>query len=309
ATPHSLPLGKADDLPSCANPKSSPPRIRSPSPLRNFIRHRISREEPFAPVDPYRLNECLPSQTLWHIASHVFRQAYRHLLLRIPSIYFTRVSRVFSDAELSRPEVQRMIEGRNKGEEFRWPADHEWVAPNVSPAMIRFKESWETFVESVLKEWKTLNVVSALLLTAILAILQIEAAATALIMRTSASLSLICALMSLVYGCVYILRFGTMKSMYRAFKWAEEAQQTTSILWNVWVLLAMPAVWISWSMVFFCIAILDFVWDQPFSPPPPLDDLIPRRDLPALTPRILISFVFLLGLFYFILVIRTFRRW
>jgi hypothetical protein len=58
-----------------------------------------------------------------------------------------------------------MIEGRNKGKEFPWVADHEWVAPNVSPAMIRFKESWETFVESVLKEWKTMNVVSALLLT------------------------------------------------------------------------------------------------------------------------------------------------
>ncbi|KAF8581990.1 hypothetical protein K439DRAFT_1352353 [Ramaria rubella] len=200
-----------------------------------------------------------------------------------------------------------MIEGRNKGEAYRWPADHEWVAPNVSPALIRFKESWETFVESVLKEWKTLNVVSALLLTAILTIFQIEGASTAPVIRTTAFLSLICALMSLVYGCVYILRFGTMKSMYRASKWAEEAQQATSIFWNVWVLLAMPAVWIAWSMLFFCISILDFVWDQPFSSSSSVRDFV--ADHTALAPRIVISSVFLLGLVYFTLIVRTFRSW
>ena len=57
--------------------------------------------------------------------------------------------------------------------------------------------------------------------SAILTILQIVGAATTPFTRTTAFLSLICALMSLVYGCVYSLRFGTMKSMYRASKWAE----------------------------------------------------------------------------------------
>ena len=33
------------------------------------------------------------------------------------------------------------------------------------------------------------------------------------ITRSTALLSLICALMSLSYGCIYIVRFGTMKSM------------------------------------------------------------------------------------------------
>jgi len=39
--------------------------------------------------------------------------------------------------------------------------------------------------------------------------------------RTAALASLVCSLMSLSFGCVYIVRFGSMKSMYHASKWAE----------------------------------------------------------------------------------------
>jgi hypothetical protein len=92
------------------------------------------------------------------------------------------------------------------------------------------------------------------------------------------------------------------------------------------VLLAMPAVWISWSLLFFCVSILDFVWDQPFSSqssPPVVStafteasgsrnvlavSLSPSNHT-ALAPRIIISFVFLLGLIYLALVVRTFRSW
>ena len=144
--------------------------------------------------------------------------------------------------------------------------------------------------------------------------------------------------MSLVYGCVYILRFRTMKDMYKAAKWADvrrhnesllsvthirvqEAQRDTSILWNVWVLLAMPVVWLAWSLILFCICMIDFVWEQPFTSPS-TDNSAPtfqssnalavslsRSDRIALAPRIIISLVFLLGLAYFVLVLRTFWRW
>jgi len=33
----------------------------------------------------------------------------------------------------------------------------------VTPALRKFKQSWEMFIDSLLREWKTLNVVSALL--------------------------------------------------------------------------------------------------------------------------------------------------
>ncbi|KIJ33183.1 hypothetical protein M422DRAFT_35560, partial [Sphaerobolus stellatus SS14] len=226
-TSTSLPAGTIDQIPisPLLRPQQGPSPTRTPSPFRSLIYLRLRshpRPEPFVPRDPYQLTIVHPPKgILLHLLCQILLQFYRHLLLRLPSIYFARVSHVFVDAEVSRPEVQRMIDERNQHEGYWWPADHEWVSPNVSSSMIRFKESWEGFIESVLKEWKTLNVVSALLLTAILAIFQIEGAAKAIAIRTSASLSLICALMSLIYGCVYILRFATMKSMYRAFKWAE----------------------------------------------------------------------------------------
>lgn len=42
-----------------------------------------------------------------------------------------------------------------------------------------------------------------------------------IVIRTAALLSLTSALMSLSFGCIYIVRFATMKSMYKATRWAE----------------------------------------------------------------------------------------
>ena len=51
--------------------------------------------------------------------------------------------------------------------------------------------------------------------------LQVPTAIDDPLTRNAALFSLISALMSLSYGCIYIVRFGTMRSMYRASKWAE----------------------------------------------------------------------------------------
>src|SRR5882757_9383936 len=55
----------------------------------------------------------------------------------------------------------------------------------------------------------------------ILTIFQIPDAEDDPITRTAALLSLICALMSLSYGCMYIVRFGMMRNMFYASRWAE----------------------------------------------------------------------------------------
>ena len=44
------------------------------------------------------------------------------------------------------------------------PYPEEWTPPMVSPALARFKISWENFVDTLMREWKTFNLVSALLL-------------------------------------------------------------------------------------------------------------------------------------------------
>jgi hypothetical protein len=142
------------------------------------------------------------------------RQIYLHFLLRLPAMYFTRVARIFEDAEVSRPDIERMIDARGGGGAYMMPSVSEtvpvypgmagsnhgrepgvtlspsiasaghlgvtvsahpytlpfpddWSPPVVSPALIRFKHSWEAFIDSLLREWKTLNVVSALLLSCV----------------------------------------------------------------------------------------------------------------------------------------------
>lgn len=164
---------------------------RSESPRRFWPLFRTqSPGERWEPKDPYRLQWHLDELRKRHemmrrFWDQVLRQVYRHFLLRLPSVYFTRVSKVFEEAELSRVEVQKMIDagkrarssrirGRNAAQGPRavtvdsmdfFPTDREWATPVVSPSLNRFKESWDEFMESLQKEWKTLNVVSALLLS------------------------------------------------------------------------------------------------------------------------------------------------
>ncbi|GLB33212.1 hypothetical protein LshimejAT787_0100970 [Lyophyllum shimeji] len=344
----------------------------SSDPLTSSVHTQPHTHPPGTP-DTQGCDACIPTTSMKNSWSntHIFltdtlpRHVYLHVLLRLPAMYFTRVAKIFEDAEVSRPDIQRMIESGGGGSAFLVPSasepvisigtadstnlgrantnterspatlsptmaagigltahvgaaasatqlplplPDEWAIPQVSPALIRFKLSWEAFVDSLLREWKTLNVVSALLLSAILTMFQIPSAADDPVTRTAALLSLICALMSLSYGCMYIVRFGTMRSMLRAAKWAEEARKTdTLIWWNVWVLLAMPAVWMSWSMILFVASILSFVW-RTGSELDPLDRA-PLSSRAALGPRIAITSVFTLGMVYFVLIVRSLRSY
>lgn len=169
------------------------------------------------------LPTCLPSQSSIEAAlrstSNFFSETlprilYLYLLLRLPALYFSRVARIFRDAEVSKPDISRMCEGGLLGSGFvphtdlaasggvaaelgrrgvgdpppsgalaagvgytahisaaaaavpvPLPYPDEWSPPLVSPALVRFKNSWEVFIDSLLREWKTLNLVSALLLS------------------------------------------------------------------------------------------------------------------------------------------------
>ena len=151
------------------------------------------------------------------------RHFYLNFLLYLPALYFTRVARIFEDAEVSKPDIRRMMEtgggggvgffdipsssegghmrlGARRTESSRGPSmspgatsgigissqvgiapasglvqhqqqplpyPEDWAPPLVSPALMRFKGSWETFIDSLLREWKTLNLVSALLLSSV----------------------------------------------------------------------------------------------------------------------------------------------
>ncbi|TFK37839.1 hypothetical protein BDQ12DRAFT_140223 [Crucibulum laeve] len=260
---------------------------------------------------PPAIGSHMTNHSTWqYISTFIFdiipRQIYLHLLLRLPSLYFSRVTGIFEEADLSMPEIKKMALETSSA----W-RDSSRGLPHVlslEPASnLYLKYTWEAFIDSLMREWKTLNIVSILLVSAILTILQIQSAAADPITRYSALLSLVCALMSLLYGCMFIIRFGTMRKTYKAAEWAEEAQKTkTALLWNVWVLLAMPAIWLSWSIILYLTCIMSFIWRTGTVGD---DNRTPQTSRDALGPRIALSVVLAIGMVYFTLIAKTLRKY
>jgi hypothetical protein len=102
------------------------------------------------------------------------RQLYLHVLLRLPALYYRRVARIFEDAQVSRPDITAhpsapMTTGTRTL--LSTPPTPTFLGDGnpraLSPALVRFKTLWEAFIESFLREWKTLNVISTLLLTCV----------------------------------------------------------------------------------------------------------------------------------------------
>ncbi len=180
---------------------------------------------------PYGCTHVVPFSTIFKVVDLLRffvtdtlpRQFYLNFLLCLPALYFSRVARIFEDAEVSKPDIQRMVEtgggddtgffflpssaegahmgfgtraGNSRGPSMSpgaasgvrlssqigvapasapiqhynhhhqpLPCPEDWAPPLVSPALMRFKVSWETFIDSLMREWKTLNLVSALLLS------------------------------------------------------------------------------------------------------------------------------------------------
>ncbi|KAH6916441.1 hypothetical protein BKA70DRAFT_1092833, partial [Coprinopsis sp. MPI-PUGE-AT-0042] len=244
-----------------------------------------------------------------YLTRDIPKEIYIFFLLRLPALYFSRVSRIFEEADMTLGEIKKMALDSAASNTKSRAFDAVWYLPKpqqMPPAYEDLRNTWEAFIDSVMREWKTFNIISVLLLSAILTILQIDAAATDAITRYTALGSLICALMSLLYGCMYIIRFGTMRKPYKAAEWALEAQKSkTAIFWNVWVMLAMPAVWLSWSLILYICCIMAFVWRTSTHGV----DRGPLSDQGLLAVRVGVTVLLGLGMLYGALVLLTFRRY
>ncbi|KAJ7595279.1 hypothetical protein C8J56DRAFT_852370, partial [Mycena floridula] len=290
-----------------ADPYSSYQRPSSPTPAYPYP---PNLPQVYTPAKP-----SIPSRIITFVTYRLPLEIYLNLLLRLPSFYFTRVSHIFVECELMLPDIQQMAVAssarwKELGKEQAVPKP-TWEFPQSfgaevraqHPALLHFKETWEHFIEAVLREWSTLNIVSALVLPAILTVLQIGPAATDPVARTAALISLICALMSLLYGCLYIIRFGTMRRPHKAAQWAIEAQKLkASIFWSPWVMLSMPAIWLSWSLISFLVCIMAYIWRANSTSDP--DDRITSTSA-ALGTRIALSCILGLGMIYLGAMVQT----
>lgn len=91
----------------------------------------------------------------------VFRQIYLHLLLRLPLVYFFRVVEIFEESTLTMDDVKKMAfetAFHGKGKQI-----NERSICNMASHYEQLEKSWNAFVDSLLRDWNTYNVVSALL--------------------------------------------------------------------------------------------------------------------------------------------------
>ena len=97
------------------------------------------------------------------------RQIYLHLLLRLPSLYFSRVARIFEEADLTLPEIKKMaLETASRGLPSTFDAlTLEAGIAAVPPQYEKLKTTWEEFIDSIMREWKTFNIISVLLLSCV----------------------------------------------------------------------------------------------------------------------------------------------
>ena len=91
---------------------------------------------------------------------------------------------------------------------------------------------------------------------------------------------------------------------------AQEAQKSkTIIFWNIWVLLAMPAIWLAWAMVAFCVSIMSYIWRTGSSSDPSDGVRPPLSPGQALAVRTVLTVIFALGFIYFVMILRTFASY
>ena len=267
------------------------------------------------------------------------RQIYLHFLLRLPHLYFSRVSRIFEEADISMPKIkQGILEAAAYRKDY--PESTIWFElPTVQFGNLEM--TWQHFIDSLMQEWQTLNIISVLLLSYVL-LIPLHVFINIHIYKQRhlgyhqhhrcserPPYSLCCfnfddlrtdesSLRMLIHhsfwndaqnlqGC----RMGTGKynswlSM-RCLKVVQESKTSrTSIFWNVWILLAMPAIWLAWSLISFIVCMISFVW-RAGTPQDGIDRRLTRDQ--ALVPRIVASCVFAIGFIYFILIVSTLRRY
>ncbi|TFK72066.1 hypothetical protein BDN72DRAFT_378122 [Pluteus cervinus] len=229
-------------------------------------------------------------------------QFYVLLLFRFPAMYFDRFAHVLEHMDLTRQQVDDVVYARRRSEQQPQPNLGHVAEAEIPQGLVRFRKCWESLMESLSKEWETMNIVSVLLLGIDVGMIQISDIASQAPTRAASLLSLLCSLTSLLCGCIYAMRTPSMRRVTESTKWIEETIQHKTVLWNVWVLIAMPAIWLVWSIVFFLLNVMLYTWQTG-------TELTPMTKNGSIIVRTVVTFTFVLQMFYLALVIITLFRW
>lgn len=126
------------------------------------------------PEDPLAPQEYIhPSHADTHaLFETLFRQLYLYFLLGLPALYFSRVTMIFKEADMSMPEIKKMAlempaqaKGPGKDQNLGFLTPSSFEPATVPPPYENLKYTWESFIDSLMREWKTFNIISVLLLS------------------------------------------------------------------------------------------------------------------------------------------------
>lgn len=109
----------------------------------------------FSLSDPYDLKFRKYDGEAWvsNALDQTARQLYSHFLFRMPSMYYSRVVKVFCNSQIKHEDLEKL---KKVG---------EMDDTEVTPTLMLFRIFWCEFVDTLIEEWKTLNLISALLLS------------------------------------------------------------------------------------------------------------------------------------------------
>ncbi|KAJ6531577.1 hypothetical protein DFH09DRAFT_1182825 [Mycena vulgaris] len=120
---------------------------------------------------------------------------------------------------------------------------------------------WETFTDILLKQWKTIGLLSTLIFGATLTMFQIPSITSSSGLFVIVHCALLCVMMSLIYTSFLSVNFGSWRSSSTAERWVKEMRTASPhSLWNFWVLISLPAAWTCWGIFLFLTSMVLFAW-------------------------------------------------
>ncbi|KAF9044114.1 hypothetical protein BJ165DRAFT_1389965 [Panaeolus papilionaceus] len=220
----------------------------------------------------------------------ILRKGHNYALFTLPSFYSTRFTIFFEAGFMPLDNLKMAI------------FEHA-INPISSKTQTARKARkplfslWVMLLDSLIKGWETMNIISALLLTAIFSVIQLDNSAAQPDIHFSALASMFCALLSLMFGCLCIIWLGTMKELHKAANIRDEVRKQHTHFSSTWVMLAMPAVWLGWSIFWFTICTMSLLWRTGAA-----EDKYrqPSTGRPILVPRVLVAVLLALGLIHLV---------
>ncbi|KAF9450594.1 hypothetical protein P691DRAFT_700896 [Macrolepiota fuliginosa MF-IS2] len=188
------------------------------------------------------------------------------------SLYFGRIKILSRDVKSAKDAVDnlaRELDITNGAEFLDRLDDHEFDAHVDSMGGYhRFEKKWTSLVQKLTEEWKTMNIVSALLIPGLLTMFQIDSAAGDPVTRYLAFCSLILATFSLLFGCFFVIQFTRTHRVIMGMEWAwSDNPSNVDKFWNVGIVLSAPAVSLAWSIISFLACMVAFMWRSGVNPP------------------------------------------